>query len=275
MSARVRYATLLASILGLALAGAFYFQWSWLQNLWPWSGGYAGSGDLSSLSFYFLSSILAAVALPNLWIGLTGEFAAMKPGAINLAITFAGISVYVVQSYAATNRGPLLIAALLCIPLVVVAVAVLIWTWRQPLKDSRPMPLFVRLAFGVFAAALIIVGGALVLRQPNIFPWPLRDEMSVVYGWIFLGAAAYFIYGILVPKWHNACGQLIGFLAYDLVLIVPFVGFFAEVRPVHLTSLIVYTAVVVLSGILAAYYLFVEPVTRIWGPSPAASLAKH
>ena len=39
---------------------------------------------------------------------------------------------------------------------------------------------------------------------------------------MFLGSATYFAYGIVRPRWTNAGGQLAGFLAYDLVLIVPF-----------------------------------------------------
>jgi hypothetical protein len=45
----------------------------------------------------------------------------------------------------------------------------------------------------------------------------------IIYGWMCLGAAAYLGYVVLRPKWQNACGQLAGFLAYDLVLFVPFV----------------------------------------------------
>ena len=85
----------------------------------------------------------------------------------------------------------------------------------------------------------------------------------MIFGFIYLGAAAYFIYGVLDPRWPNAQGQLVGFLAYDLVLIGPFVDRFDEVHGGELTSLIVYTAFVAYSGLLAIYYLFVAPETRI------------
>ena len=109
---------------------------------------------------------------------------------------------------------------------------------------------------------LIGAGTALVLGA-DIFPWPLDDESSLMFGLIYLGAAAYFITGFLDPGWPNAAGQLIGFLAYDLVLIGPFVDRFGEVSGGQLTSLIVYTAFVVYSGALAAYYLFGAPDTRL------------
>ncbi len=54
-----------------------------------------------------------------------------------------------------------------------------------------------------------------------------------------------------------------GFLAYDLVLIVPFLKHFATVNAAHRPSLVVYTAVLVYSGVLAAYYLFVHASTHL------------
>jgi hypothetical protein len=61
----------------------------------------------------------------------------------------------------------------------------------------------------------------------------------------------------------NAAGQLAGFLAYDLVLIGPFVLRFATVEPERLPSLIVYTTFVSFSGLMAIYYLFINGTTRL------------
>ncbi len=79
--------------------------------------------------------------------------------------------------------------------------------------------------------------------------------MSVIYGWVFLGASAYFLYGVLRPSWQSAQGQLLGFLAYDLVLIQPFVAHLGNIKPEHRLSLIVYLAVIIYSGLLALYFL--------------------
>ena len=79
----------------------------------------------------------------------------------------------------------------------------------------------------------------------------------MIFGFIYLGAAVYFLYGFVQPRWSNAAGQLIGFLAYDIVLIGPFVDRFDEVTGRQLLSLIIYSAVLVFSGALAFYYLFV------------------
>ena len=138
-------------------------------------------------------------------------------------------------------------------------------TRKLPAVDLLPLPKLVRASFGVFIVALILVGGALVLKSPNILPWDLSPEGSVVYGWIFLGAAVYFAYAVAKPLWENAAGPLLGFLAYDLVLILPFLQRFSDVPDHQRLSLIIYTAIVSYSGLLATYYLFVDRQTRVIG----------
>ena len=71
-----------------------------------------------------------------------------------------------------------------------------------------------------------------------------------------------FLYGLSIPRWHNACGQLWSFLAYDIVLIVPFLLHFITVSPARLPSLIVNTIILVFSGALALYYLLIKKETR-------------
>jgi hypothetical protein len=127
------------------------------------------------------------------------------------------------------------------------------------------MPRPVRWSFMFFVIALILAGGALVLKTPNILPWRLTPELSVVCGWIFIGAATYFAYSLLRPSWHNTVGQLAGFLAYDVILIVPFLQRLPTIAPEFQISLIFYTIVVTYSGLLAIYYLFLNSATRIWG----------
>ncbi len=83
-----------------------------------------------------------------------------------------------------------------------------------------------------------------------------------MYGFIFLGAATYFIHGFYRPMWANAAGQLVRFLAYDLIFIGPFLMHFTAVRPAHRLSLIIYTAVVATVGRWQVYYLFIDRLTR-------------
>jgi len=83
-------------------------------------------------------------------------------------------------------------------------------------------------------------------------------------GWLFLGSAVYFGWGWLRPGWHNARGQLIAFLAYDLVLFPRYVLMFSTVNPEHLPSLVAYVAVLTYSSLLSIYYLFIDARTRGW-----------
>lgn len=102
-----------------------------------------------------------------------------------------------------------------------------------------------------------------MLKTPNVLPWRVTLELSVVCGWMFLGAAAYFAYGVLRPGWFNAGGQLAGFLAYDIVLIVPFLQRLPTISDEFRVGMFIYTAVVIYSGVLAIYYLFINRQTRM------------
>jgi hypothetical protein len=117
-------------------------------------------------------------------------------------------------------------------------------------------------SFLLFALVLILVGTALVMRYPTVFPWPLQPQTSVVFGCIFLGAAMYFIHGFVFTVWGNVRGQLLGFLAYDAILIGPFLSHLGQVAPDHQLSLWVYLGVITYSAALAVYYLFLNPQTR-------------
>jgi hypothetical protein len=142
-----------------------------------------------------------------------------------------------------------------------VSAAAFFWSRTLPLHDTRPTPALVKGSFGVFIVALLLAGGALILRLP-VFPWKLNPDSSVIFGCIFLGDAFYFLYGLYRPVWGNAFGQLLSFLAYDVVLIVPFIGLFNTIDPALSLNLIVYIAVLLYSGALAVYYLFINPQTR-------------
>jgi hypothetical protein len=126
------------------------------------------------------------------------------------------------------------------------------------------MPLLVRISFVLFTIVLLSVGTLLVLQRPVVFPWPLKPESSVIFGLIFLGAAVYFAIALRSTKWHSARGQLTGFLAYDLILIGPFLAHLSAVKPEHRFSLVLYISVLVYSGGLAVYYLFINKITRPW-----------
>ena len=238
----MRLGLIAAALASLVLTLGFVEQVPWAIDLWPW--------ETSRLSFIFIASILAAIAMPVLWIGVSGELAAMRAGAIDLAITYGGAFLYLVTLLGDDGQPELWPYVLVFGLGFVGMIATFTRTRRTGWRDRRPMPSGVRLSFAAFAVMLIV-------------PWALDDETSVMFGLIYLCAAAYFLVWVVEPRWPNAAGQLIGFLAYYLVLIGPFVDRFGEVSGGELTSLIVYTAFVVYSGALAAYYLFVAPATRL------------
>jgi hypothetical protein len=124
------------------------------------------------------------------------------------------------------------------------------------------MPSVVRFSFAAFAVILVGAGAALIFHA-EIFPWPLTSEASVMFGFVYLGAAVYFIGGFLEPRWGNAAGQLAGFLAYDVILLAPFLARFGEASGGELRSLLVYLAFLLYSGGLAIHYLFLAEPTRI------------
>lgn len=248
----MRFLILLGGLVILILAFGFVFRVPLALSLWPWQDG--------RYSYLFIGSILAAVSAAAIWIGWTGELGALPAGSLNIFVIALTSTLYFFNS-AAQGRSTLLLFALISLFMAFVSAVTFFWSRRIPLMDARPTPQLVRVSFGIFIAALILAGGALVLRK-QIFPWDLNPDSSIIFGCIFLGDAFYFLYGLLRPNWGNACGQLLSFLAYDLVLIVPFVLLVNTVKPGHMLNLIVYIAVLVYSGGLAIYYLFINPQTR-------------
>jgi hypothetical protein len=250
----IRAGLCLAGIAALVLTLGFAQPAEWATELWPWPD--------TPLSFLFIASILAAIALPALWIGVTGELAAIRAGALELSLTYGAIFVYLL-TLAGDQGQPALGWYLVAFGAACLS-SVMAFTWSRtlPWRHEREMPAPVRASFAALAAILVAAGSALVFKA-EIFPWDLPSETSVIFGFIYLGAAVFFIYGFVRPLWSNAAPQLVGFLAYDIVLIGPFVDRFDEVSGRQLLSLIVYTAVLILSGALAFYYLFVSDETRL------------
>ena len=263
----IRIGVGIAGVASIVATIALYFRWPIVADIWPWTGVYA---TLSPLSFYFLSSIAAAVGAPVLWIAISGRLHAAAPGAIDLLVSFLPITVFMFQGYAAEPSNSRLLQSAVLVGVAAIAnLAIFLLGRKMPDPDARPLPALVRYSFLFFIAALIIAGGQMVLKVPNILPWDISVEASVVYGWLFLGASVYFAFAVVRSTWANAAGQLLGFLAYDVVLILPFIRHFSAVRPEQLPSLIAYTIVVVYSGLLAIYYLFINRATRIIGGASA------
>ena len=248
----IRTLTLIGGLFILALAFGFIFRIPLALSIWPWEDG--------RYSYLFIGSILAAVSAAALWIGWTGELGALPAGSLNVFVIALTTSVYFFN-LVSQGRSELFGVGIASVLMTLTSGAAFLWSRRLPLTDPRPTPALVKVSFGIFIASLFLAGGALVLHLP-VFPWDLNPDSSVVFGCIFLGDAFYFLYGLFRPRWGNAFGQLLSFLAYDLVLIVPFVLLFDTVKPERMFNLVVYTAVLVYSGGLAVYYLLIDPQTR-------------
>lgn len=217
---------------------------------------------ISPTSYTFVGSIFVAAAASTLWCVLTDEDAAL--GGIALDYIAIGLPAMVL-AWSAGIPGMVAIFAATA----VVGIGVFAWAVRRPFRDARRTPLVVRLAFGFFVVALLLVGSQLALGR-DILPWATNTETAMLYGWFFLGAAAYFAYGVIRPVWGNAGGQLSGFLAYDLVLLVPFLLLLPTIPEPRLPSLVIYLVVIVLSMVLALVYL---PLMALRGRRAAAGVA--
>lgn len=249
----IRTTILLGGLVILGLAIGFIYQLPFATLLWPWPDGH--------LSYLFVGSILAAVSAAALWIGWTGELGALPAGSLNVFVIAGGCAIYFFQMVEA--RPELLGPAWMSIGFALLSGLTFLWSRRISLSESLPTPLPVRVSFGIFVASLLFAGTALILEQP-VFPWKLNPDSSVIFGSIFIGDAFYFLHALFKPRWRNAAGQLLSFLAYDLVLIVPFLRLFGTVEPALRLNLIVYVIVLIFSAALAAYYLFLNPGTRDW-----------
>lgn len=248
----IRGLTLLGGVVILALALGFVFRIPLALTIYPWEDG--------RYSYLFMGSILAAVGAAALWVGWTGELGALPAGSLNIFVIALTSALYFIW-LALQGRSDLLTFGIASALMSLVSAAAFFWSRTLPLHDTRPTPALVKGSFGVFIVALLLAGGALILRLP-VFPWKLNPDSSVIFGCIFLGDAFYFLYGLYRPVWGNAFGQLLSFLAYDVVLIVPFIGLFNTIDPALSLNLIVYIAVLLYSGALAVYYLFINPQTR-------------
>lgn len=242
----------------LALSMGFALRLPWALSFWPWEDG--------KLSYLFLASICAGIALPVLWIGLAEEYAAVRAGALDFAMMYAGLLATLLITYPAVQEWiapPLAIG--LCTLSLILNLGLYLWSRKIPFKYDQPIPTLLRFSFGLFFLVLVMVGISLILRLPHIFPWPLKPQTSIVFGWIYLGAAVYFLYGLIYPVWGNVKGQLAGFLAYDLILIGPFIQHLINtVKPEHQLSLLAYLSVLIYSALLAIYYLFINSESKLF-----------
>ncbi len=247
------------SIIQLIVGIGFALQIPAFTRFWPirYTGG---------LSFIFIGSIFCAAAASQLWCLYMREHGAFAGIALDYLCIFIPLAIFALQI--ANGSRTLQMTAVTFIIGAIFGAVMLVWSLRFPITDPRPQPGLVRYSFMFFIVALLFVGGSLVLKNNDILPWSISVTGGVIYGWMFIGAAAYFSYSLIRPGWINTGGQLAGFLAYDLVLIVPFLlrlPTLPSEAPQYFLGQLLYTVVVVYSGLLAIYFLFISPSTRMFG----------
>jgi hypothetical protein len=261
----MRFLLVVIAIAQLVFAGAFILQIREFTRLWPLP-------YTNAMSYTFIASIILAAAASTLWCVLSDELHALSGIALDYIVIFVPLTVIFFQLASRSTNSALPTFGAVCAAMVIFGTWLFWWSRRLPINDKRLVPPLVRRSFAFFVIALIIAGSQLVMRNPNIMPWSISADSRMIYGWMFLGAAAYFAYGAIRPGWWNAGGQLAGFLAYDVVLIIPFLQRLSTIDPDLRINLIVYIGVLTYSGLLAIYYLFINPQTRIaiLRPRPAA-----
>jgi hypothetical protein len=252
----IRYALLASGLIFLIMAFGFIFRLPFATSLWPWQDG--------RLSYLFIGSILAAVSVAALWIGWRNDLGVLPAGTLNVFVIALGCAIHFFRLHLVSLGWLSILFAFL-------SGLAFLWSSRIPSHSSFSTPTPIRVSFGIFVVTLLFAGTMLIFKQP-IFPWKLNPDSSVIFGCIFIGDAFYFLHALLKPQWNNAAGQLLSFFAYDLVLIGPFLRLFKTVDAALRLNLILYVAVLIFSGVLAVYYLFIHSRTRNWLSTNEASL---
>ena len=247
--------------LQLLLAIGFFFQADWALALWPVPD--------TPMSYAFIAAILAGGAAPLLWVAASGELGALAGYGLSFGAMYAGMAAVALWLFASSGSLALLRFGIATIVLALCCLALLA-VFRRPLSLGQRMPRLVRYAFAAEVAVLAGAGTLLVLRVPNILPWRLSEASSMLYGWVFIGLALYYLYAVVKPQWGHALGPLLGFLVYDLVLCGPLFARYANLQPEHRLGQVSASVIILFSGALGLYYLFVNHSTRLWPDSNTA-----
>ena len=249
-------------ILGAIAAAAILLGIGYLLDVpaatdtWPY--------EVTRITYVFLAAVTIAFAVPVAWVAWTGDLAALAGIGVTVAVAYGLFSVVVLTLVGGDSR--LVFNLVLGVAVAAIgAVGFRVGVRRAPL-DARVTPQWVRAVFVALAVILILGGGAMLLRVPNVLPWNVDLETQQLVGTLFVGDAAYFLYAAARPAWPHAAGAWLAFLAYDVILAIPLVNHFAVVRDEHRLGLVLYVAVVASTLVLSLYSLAIDRRTRIVGP---------
>ncbi len=259
----IRLLLLLVGLVSGVLAFGYFTQAPWALATWPWKDG--------ALANIFVSSVLAAVAAAMLWVAASGHLAGAAGGFLHVSTMVGGIGLVLLSASIGAGEAPGA-PAVLCLLAAAAGMAGFAWVRRVPLTDARPLSNALRVWCAIYLLILLPAGTAMLLRVPGIMPWPVKPLTSMVYGCVFLAAAWSFGYPLLHPRIEHIRVGLVGFLAYDLVLLPPFFGHFDKVLPELRINLILYVSALTASALVSVYYLLISRSTRLGSlPGIAAS----
>lgn len=239
---------------GLLLSLAFLIPLPIATSLWPWPA-------TSPLSYLLLASLFATIATAHVWPLFLSDDSSIAGVGLVYAVALPPLALLGISQRAANPGAETF--GIICAVVAVIGIGLVVWGWRLPARDARPLPPLIKWSFVAFIVTLILSGAQLILRVPNILPWTVTPELSSLFGWAFIGSVTYFVYALYRPGWSNAGGHLLAFLVYDLILIGPFLLRLPTTPPEHIPGLIIYLIVIVYSGVLAVYFLLINPSTRL------------
>jgi hypothetical protein len=254
----MRIILVVIAVIQIVVGIGYWAHVPFFTNLWPFPA-------MTPLSYTFLASIFMAAAAATLWAALSEQYGAITGLGLDYLTILLPVAILSFQIGTETGNSAMITYAIIALIGALFGVGLVLWALRQPFDLSKPLPALVRWSFLIFVIVLIGAGAQMVLKVPNIVPWNVTPEFAVVMGWMFIGAAAYFAYSWVRPGWNNAAGQLFGFLAYNVVLLVPLLTHLSNVAPEHRIQLYIYISVVTYSALLAIYYLFINKATRVIG----------
>ncbi len=137
------------------------------MHLWPFTAIWP-LGDASQIDLY-LGAYMAAIGASLLCIGISGALKAAVAGAIDLMVTYSGLatSLFVLSRRSADPH--LTAAALVCAVAAVASAGLALWFRRFSTWDLRRLNRPAYVSFVAFVLLLTLVGGAVLLRMPNVF----------------------------------------------------------------------------------------------------------